>query len=209
MPISSKILKRDSTSETTRTVPLNLDTITQDSRTLWESFCEGSESAFVELYNRYFQILYNLGRQYSGDTALLKDCLQEVFITIRKNRGKLNKVVSVKAYLLRCYRNKVIAEHKKRSKRMLVDFSRNPLEFRVVPSHESVLIHRQFNQEQVQKLHRAINTLTHRQREAIYHFYYNGLSYTQIKGVMGFGSTRAARNLIYRSLRELRKFSDR
>ncbi len=180
----------------------------QDSQTVWILFCDGSESAFVEIYNQYFQMLYSLGKQYTGDSTLLKDCLQDVFIIIRKNRSKLHKVVSVKAYLLKCYRNRIIAEQKEQGKRMLVDFSKNALEFQTVPSHESILINRQFSSEQIRRLHRSINKLTGRQREAIYHFYYHSLSYSQIKDVMGFGSTRAARNLIYRSLTELKKFSE-
>ena len=180
----------------------------EDSHAVWALFCNGSESAFVEIYNQYFQMLYSLGKQYTGDSSLLKDCLQDVFIVIRKNRNKLHKVVSVKAYLLKCYRNRIIAEQKERSKRMLVDFSKNALEFQTVPSHESILINRQFSREQIRRLQRSMDKLTGRQREAIYHFYYNSLSYSQIKDVMGFGSTRAARNLIYRSLTELKKFSE-
>ncbi|WP_165769916.1 RNA polymerase sigma factor [Flagellimonas pacifica] len=182
-----------------------LNSVDFDPTMEWKLFCDGSESAFIKIYNHYFQVLYNLGRQFSGDTDLLKDTLQETFINIRKKRSKLHKVISVKAFLIKCYRNRIITEQKKRKKSMTMNFSSGSHGFILTPSHESVLISRQFRQEQIEMMQESLNKLTRRQREAIYYFYYNGLSYIQIKDVMGFSSVRAARNLIYRSLTELRK----
>ncbi|SHG21024.1 RNA polymerase sigma factor [Flagellimonas flava] len=176
-----------------------------DSTLEWKLFCEGSEAAFVRIYNHYFKTLYNLGRQFSGDTDLLKDTLQETFINIRKKRAKLHKVVSVKAFLIKCYRNRIITEQKKRKKSMNLSFSLGAYGFLLTPSHESVLINRQFKQEQIELIRESLNKLTRRQREVVYYFYYNGLSYAQIKDVMGFSSVRAVRNLVYRSLSELKK----
>ncbi len=177
----------------------------------WKLFCDGSESAFVKIYNHYFQSLYNLGRQFSGDTDLLKDCLQETFISIRKKRHDLHKVISVKAFLIKCYRNKIITEQKKqkkKNKKMDFDLSNESFGFLVTPSHESLLVNKQFHTEQVALIQDSLNKLTQRQREVIYYFYYNGLSYSQIKEVMGFSSVRAVRNLMYRSLSELKKYAE-
>lgn len=193
--------KDDAKSEVISTsTAVNLDPATE-----WKLFCDGSESAFIKIYNHYFQVLYNLGRQFSGDADLLKDTLQETFINIRKKRHKLHKVVSVKAFLIKCYRNRIITEQNKRKKNMTLNFSSSSYGFHLTPSHESVLISRQFKQEQIKLMQESLNKLTRRQREAIYYFYYNGLSYAQIKEVMGFSSVRAARNLMYRSLTELKK----
>src|SRR5690606_41250750 len=82
---------------------------------------------------------------------------------------------------------------------------RESLGFLVTPSHEGLLVNKQFQQEQIALIQSSLNKLTRRQREVIYYFYYNGLSYGQIKEIMGFSSDRAARNLMYRSLAELKK----
>lgn len=182
-----------------------------DSAVEWKLFCDGSESAFVKIYNHYFQILYNLGRQFSGDTDLLKDCLQETFISIRKKRHDLHKVISVKAFLIKCYRNKIITEQKKQNKKrkkMDLDLTNDSYGFLVTPSHESLLVNKQFYKEQVKLIQKSLNKLTQRQREVVYYFYYNGLSYSQIKEIMGFSSVRAVRNLMYRSLSELKKYAE-
>lgn len=181
------------------------DTCNFDAPKEWKLFCDGSEAAFVKIYNHYFHMLYNLGRQFSGDTELLKDVLQETFIKIREKRSKLHKVVSAKAFLIKCYRNNILSEQKKRKKNMTLNFSATPYAFHLTPSHESVLINRRFESDQIKLIQDSLNKLTRRQREAIYYLYYNGLTYDQIKDVMGFSSVRAARNLIYRSLTELKK----
>ncbi|MCL6265446.1 RNA polymerase sigma factor [Flagellimonas myxillae] len=183
----------------------NSGTYDFDAAKEWKLFCDGSEAAFVKIYNHYFQMLYNLGRQFSGDNELLKDTLQETFIKIREKRSKLHKVVSAKAFLIKCYRNNIITEQKKRKKDMTLNFALAPFAFHLTPSHESVLINRRFEDDQIKLIQESLNKLTRRQREAIYYLYYNGLTYAQIKDVMGFASIRAARNLIYRSLTELKK----
>jgi RNA polymerase sigma factor (sigma-70 family) len=174
-------------------------------RLLWESFKKGSESAFIAIYKQYFQILYNYGRQISGDTDLIKDCIQEAFITLRKNRKNLASVSSIKAYLLKIIRCKIIKELKKNKRRNELIIHESPLDFQIVPSTEHLIIERQFKDHQLEKINKALNCLSQRQREAIYYYYYNDLSYNEIKDVMGFTSTEAARNLVYRALSTIRK----
>ena len=191
-----------------RTIQKELNPTIQHDQLLWKSFRNGSESAFVEIYNQYFQMLYDYGRQFSQDPEIVKDYVQDTFVTIRKKRFKLPQVRSIKAYLLKCLRNKIIYELKKSEKKQFVDVTSFPLNFHIVPSHENVLINRHFNDSQIKQIHTTLSRLSQRKREAIYYFYYNNLSYEEIKEIMGFGSTRAARNLIYRALSEIRKTFD-
>jgi RNA polymerase sigma factor (sigma-70 family) len=186
-------------------VKRNSEHLENDETSIWQSFIKGSESAFIALYKKYFQILYNYGRQLSGDTDLIKDCIQETFISLRKNRKNLAAVLSPKAYLLKAIRNKILKElknNKRRSKYFLMD---SPLDFQIEPSMENLIIERQFKAYQLKKINRALNDLSRRQREAIFYYYYNDLSYKEIKEVMGFSSTEAARNLIYRALIAIKK----
>ncbi len=170
----------------------------------WEAFRKGSESAFIDLYNRYFQLLYDYGRQVSGDKEMVKDCIQDVFVTIRNKRKKLPEVSSVKAFLLKCIRNKILTEHTKRSKQRAVDLEQTPLDFLIMPSVEDIMISRQYSQDNLHKIQKSLKCLTQRQREIIYYFYYNNLSYTEIKEVMSFSSVKSARNLLYKALVEIR-----
>jgi len=184
--------------------PTTITTIVDD-KLLWESFKKGSESAFIDIYNTYFQILYDFGRQYSGDPDLVKDCIQEVFITIRVKRAKLPEVNSIKAYLIKSIRNKILTEIRDSRKNQHTGITLYSLNFLVTPCVESVLINRQFDDHQIKKVQDAISQLSERQREAVYHFYYTDLGYEEIKTIMGFSSTRAARNLVYKALSEIKK----
>ena len=171
---------------------------------LWSSFLQGSESAFVKMYNLYFDELYHYGRQWSADPNLTKDCIQDVFIQLRKKRSKLPQVISTRAYLIRCLRNKLITEITKIQEKGGFNLSDKALKFAVVPSHENVLISKQLIQERKSQVQSAISSLPQRQKEAIYYFYYNGFSYKEIRSIMGFGSVRATRNLVYRALQKIR-----
>lgn len=176
-----------------------------DDRLLWNSFRKGSESAFIDIYNTYFQILYDFGRQYSGDPELVKDCIQEVFITIRIRREKLPDVNSIKAYLIKSIRNKILTEIRDTRKKQHTGIVLSSLNFLVTPCFESILINRQFNNDQIKKIQQSLSELSERQREAVYHFYYTDLGYEEIKTIMGFSSTRAVRNLVYKALSEIKK----
>ena len=72
-----------------RIIPKELNPTLENDQLLWKSFRNGSESAFVEIYNRHFQMLYDYGRQFSQDTEIVKDYVQDMFVTIRRKRFKL------------------------------------------------------------------------------------------------------------------------
>ena len=171
---------------------------------LWESFMNGSEAAFVEIYNIHFQTLYSFGRNFTGQTGWVMDCLQEVFITIREKRSTLPKVRSIKAYLLMCLRNKLISEIKKKKKTEELGQTTVSLDFTVVPSPENLMINREIRKDRLRRIEAVLETLSNQKREALYYFYHCDLTYTEIQEIMGYGSVRAIRNLIYRTLKEIR-----
>ena len=171
---------------------------------LWESFKTGSEAAFVEIYNIHFQTLYSFGRNFTSQTGLVKDCLQEVFISIRDKRSTLPKVRSIKAYLLMCLRNKLISDIKKKKKTVQLSQTPVSLDFMAVSSPENLLINREVSQDRLRRIEAVLKTLSSPKREALYYFYHCDLTYTEIREIMGYGSVRAVRNLIYRTLQEIR-----
>ncbi len=171
---------------------------------LWEDFRNGSEAAFIEIYNQFFDVLYEYSFRLTSDKSLCKDCIQDLFYKLRKNRSSLPTVQSLKAFLIKSIRNQLLNEIKKnkRSASLNEDSINQP--FLVTPSHETVIIARQFSQSQLRRISWAIAKLTAHQREAIHFFFYEELGYAEIADIMGMASTRAARNLIYRSLKAIR-----
>ena len=176
-----------------------------DEQALWNALIKGSEAAFVEIYNSYFDLLYNFGRQLCADPELTKDCIQEVFINLRKKRSRLPQVISIKAYLIKSLRNRLITELNRLRDKPVVDLTAKALNFHICPSHENLLINKQTSENQKLKIQKIVEGLSQRQREVVYYFYYSNLTYLEIKDIMGFGSVRATRNLLYRALGEIRK----
>lgn len=169
-----------------------------DDEKLWESLVEGSEIAFDEIYNRYFDRLYVYCRHLTVDSDLIKDTLQELFIELWKYRSRLANVKYVKAYLYKSIRRKLLKQLKKvratgqkevMNESMYITYSR-----------EWSLIKEQSHQRQKDLLAKAFEDLSARQKEAVVLKYYGGLSYQEIASVMSLQKIKSARTLLYRAI---------
>ena len=69
---------------------------------------DGDEFAFTELINLYNRKLFAYALSLSGDHAIAKDIVQEVFIKTFEFRKKLDPKYSIEGFLMRCTFNKFI-----------------------------------------------------------------------------------------------------
>lgn len=172
---------------------------------LWNNFRSGGDSAFIKIYEIYFPILYSYGHQFTQDTDLIKDSIQEFFIELRNNRSRLGETTSVKAYFFKSMRRRLLRALSKK-KHLLYDGQlEKDFDFEITLSWESILINNQIEAEQKHKLEEAFTKLTKRQKEAIIYFYYEGLSYEEIASIMDLSKVKYARTLIYRSIDRLKE----
>ena len=172
---------------------------------LWEAFKNGDEVAFGFIYEHYSGQLFHYGCKYSNDKEMVRDCLQDFFLYLKKNRQGFGETNSIKNYLFKAFRRRVVNYHKKNSQEFSLNASSddclNPTE-----SSEVIYINKQVKAEQLEKLGKALTTLDGKEREAIYYFYYKGLSYEQIAAHLKFTHVSSARRVMYRSLRHLRNY---
>ena len=71
------------------------------------------EKALASLMEMYYDDLYNYASRFTKDDGLIKDCIQEVFISLWQRRETAETILSPKYYLLRAIKNKVLkAIHK-------------------------------------------------------------------------------------------------
>lgn len=169
---------------------------------IWTAFRSGNESAFIFIYQKFFDSLYEFGSLFCKNENLVKDAVQELFIEIRKTRSRLGDTNNIKFYLFKSLKRRVLKEQKSGFYKLL-DL-KNDYSFSVEFSHEQLIIDRQLSQEMVQKLNKSIQQLPPRKREIIYYFYYENLSYQEIKEIMGFSNVKSARNLLYNALEFLK-----
>lgn len=171
---------------------------------IWRVFDRGNELAFNYLYRTLVAPMYRYGCQVSKDQALVKDCIQNVFIQIRKKRGSLSDVHNCKAYLFSCLKHEIYRRMKELSSahmEMMVQEDTFPISL----SPEAILIQKEQECENVKKIQEALNQLTSRQRQALLLLYTEGMSYHEIARVMEFSEVKSARKLVYRALSSLRQ----
>lgn len=171
----------------------------------WNAFREGSETAFAALYSTYFRHLLNYGRRFGADAATTEDAIHDVFIDLWKYRQTLTQPQSVQGYLLKTFRNRLLAQLTEQQRRATpVDVEE---QFGLLPDEPSVedqLIEDGLHQEQHESIHRSFNTLAPRQREVLYLRYFTDLSYDEICAVMGI-TYNTARTQLHQALMALRK----
>ena len=169
---------------------------------IWDEFKNGNEGAFNHIYISYFQELFKYGQQFTRDTELVKDLIQDLFVKIRKNRKSLGKAESLKFYLMKAFRRDIF-RYLKRSR---IEYKEDIEPFsnmRIDLSFDIELQRREADALRKQALEKSFSKLTARQKEAIYYYFYQSLSYQEIADLMGFGHVRSARNLVYKGIERM------
>ncbi|GAA0881248.1 sigma-70 family RNA polymerase sigma factor [Algoriphagus jejuensis] len=173
-----------------------------DEKELWAAFKSGSNSAFILIYERFFDSLYSYGSRINSNEDLVKDAIHDVFLDLKNNCKSIGETNSIKFYLFKCLKRRIFREVKRWSnkKEELVQQD----SFEIIFSHEQILIDRQTDKEKVQKINAALIGLSPRKREAIYYVFFEGMSYQQVSELMELSDPKSARDLVYKGLRCLR-----
>lgn len=173
------------------------------SENLWQNFLKGDKAALSEIFIQYHDDLYRYGLKLSGDENLVKDCIQDLFLKLWKNRSNLHPVSNPRPYLYKSLRNHVFDSMvlQKPTVSIRDDFE-HP--FEIYYSPEDFLINDQVSVETRQNVIRALNKLMPRQREAIYLRYFEDLDFETIAQVMDM-QVQSVRNSLHRGMETLRR----
>lgn len=174
-------------------------TIANEDIILWESFRKGDKKAFAVLFRQHYETLFRFGSKFTTDSELLEDCIQELFLELWQAKSR-TPVLSVKAYLLKSLKYKLLKAFRKKGKiQPITDTGDVPFEW----SHENTLILQQEDAEKKEKVLHALGRLSHRQKEIIYLKYYQNLSYEEVSEIMNI-NYQVARNLLYQAIKSLK-----
>ncbi len=174
-----------------------------DEGLLWQQLQEGHKDALEQLYRRHAAALLQYGGKFSGDTQLVEDCVQELFIELWRKRGQLGAVKSVRSYLLVSLRRKTIRAVQRNNRR---ETSAEPEEhqFEAELAIDEQIIADELSRERQRELKQAFGELSARQREAIYLRYQMDMDYDEICRVMDI-SYQSVRNLVSSAIKRLQK----
>lgn len=174
-----------------------------DESKVWDRLRTGNESALIFIYHKYFNILFRYGSQFTRDKSMIKDAIQEIFITLIQKQNKISPTTSVKFYLFKSLKRTLVNLIKKEQK---YDFKDNfdGFEFLITSSPEHVMINGQMNEEKTEKISQALKELSKKQREVLYYFYFENMSIPEISVMMHNSNNKSTQNLLYKSLHMLR-----
>ena len=170
-------------------------------KTVWDHFRNGSDDAYSFIYVKFFPVLYNYGRQFTSDEAVVKDAIQDLFVDLWNSREHLSGTDSIKFYLLAATRRRIV-----KSDGMLKRYQRNANSeiFGIVMPIEAQIIASQDAKEQVLKIREAVNNLTPKQREVIFLMFYENLSHRQIAEMLSI-EIKTVYNLLSKAIQGLKE----
>lgn len=171
---------------------------------LWQHFKQGDGEAFEALVNQFYPVLLNYGQRLVRDKDFAQDCLQDFFIDLWNRRERLDDVQSVQGYLFLAYRRRLFREKERSPWYKFATELSDDFDFEGQFNIETYLIDNEIEHENLKKLQHHLNSLSKRQREAIYLRFNQALAYDEIAKIMAINH-QSAINLVYEALRLLRK----
>lgn len=174
----------------------------EDENFLWNQFKANDKSAYSYFYESYAALLFRYGCKISTDRELVKDCIHDLFTELWKNKANLSNPVSVKNYLVKSLRNKLLREISKQSKFVNKD-SIEEADFGFIHSNEFEMIHAESKNENEKQLINALRKLSNKQKEIIFLLYYNNLSPAEVAAIMSV-SIRTIYNTTFNAIQSLK-----
>ncbi|GAA4177977.1 sigma-70 family RNA polymerase sigma factor [Sphingobacterium ginsenosidimutans] len=164
---------------------------------LWTEFKGGSYDAFSEIYHLFATDIIAYGFKIHHDEDLIRDVMHDLFVELWSTRERLANVGSVKFYLFKSFRYKLLATLKRNEKRII------KYEFNEELVDQDLLELINDKENKLNKLEDTLHQLAPRQREVIYLYFYLSYSITEISTLLSV-NYQSVSNLLQRALIRLR-----
>jgi len=166
----------------------------------WQKIKSGDISVLEIFYKTYFDEFYFYGLKIIPIPDLVKDAIQDVFITIWEKRATLGSIQNLKAYFFTVLRRTLIqtieCDRKTTSQH---HFDNDLFSF----SAEDFIIDEENASEIRQKLKYCLAELSPRQREVIILRFYHTMEFSEMAEVLQM-NVQSVRNLLFRAIGKIR-----
>lgn len=174
----------------------------EDDNSLLTRVIKGEEAAFAQIYRKYANHLLSYGTGLGFDRETLKDAIHDVFCKLYADKSFLRNVRSIRSYLFRSLRNRLINIYQSRVETTGIEANESRFSIQVTVldeliNHEDKVLIRE-------GIEKYLNCLTSRQREAIYLRFIQDLDYEEIASLLGM-TPHAARKLTSRAIIRIRE----
>lgn len=166
---------------------------------LWNAICRDDEAAFIALFNRYWELLYNTSFRYLKDQEVSEEIVHDIFLSIW-NRRKDLEIISFKNFLLKSVRYQIY--NRARAPKLPITFAdQNVYENNIFEENQGEIRIRELELDQ--ELDKCLNQLPYRCREIFRLSRIKNLSNGEIALQLGI-SKRSVENQITLALKHLR-----
>lgn len=166
---------------------------------LIKDIVNGSQKAFVDMYQMYSTNVYNTAISYAKNEADAEEITQDVFLKIHKNAKSFKGNSSLSTWIYRITINTAL-NHVKKQKRLTL-FKNNLAETETTDfEHPGVILE---NKEKSKTLFKAIDCLPESQKTAFILSYIEGLPRQEVADVME-NSLKAVESLLQRAKKNMR-----
>lgn len=172
---------------------------------LWSDIRNDDKEALSKLFCLYYEYLYSYGYKIKPCEEFVKDCIQEIFLTIWNSRQTINQAESVKSYLFSSMRRTIFRKIRQQNARQKRNMNYLNLSADELLNVEELMIRFETQQEHKKKLIEAIQLLGKKQKEAVYLKYYEGLTGNEIADIMGI-KRQSVNNHISEGVQKLQRF---
>lgn len=172
----------------------------------WDEFIAGNENAMLVLYQQHYLGLMNYGIKISGSRPLANECITQMLINLWDQKEKLPRVENIRAYLLTCLKRTIYHHYRSEKLRAVKESSFQP-DHSTELSVDDYLSRIQSNSILKEKLVKAMEKLSPRQRELIKMRFFMDLNYDEIAAQCGI-TKRTAYNIVNDGLKSLRSNFD-
>jgi len=169
----------------------------------WIRFKGGDEYSFESLFNIHYDGLSSYGLKFTTNTYLIEESIQDLFVKMWNNRMTLSIPVDVRAYIFKAFRSVIFRKLQRSSRELVNPLDETRYKFQLEMSPDEEILDKETQEEVRRKIKKALNSLTSRQREAIYLRFYENMSYEEISEIMEI-EKGASYKLVYRALDRLK-----
>lgn len=172
---------------------------------LWNAFREGNREAFARIYDLHIDELLSYGYRVTSNRQLIKDSIQDLFLHLWLHKENIATTDSIKFYLFRSLRNRILRNIEKRQdvQEVVNEGVFDNMIGALSVEHE--LMEMEWQTEQINRLHKAIEKLPKRQQEVIQLRYHHNFGLDEIAQLMQVNN-QSVRNLLHRAIGQLRIF---
>lgn len=170
----------------------------------WDQLRNGNKKGLELIYTAYIDDMYRYGMVIKANGSFVKDCIQEVFVSLWNYRSTLKGTDNVKLYLFKCLGNKIHREVASDVSKYHGDHVEVFDHIFAVNSYEQDWIRAHGNELIRKKLVMALGKLPLRQREVIQLLFFENLSYEEVSSIMKL-RIKSVYNLAWKAIGNLKK----